>query len=272
MRLKSLVFYFFLLLIFFGFTVYQAILDQKIKEQILSFIIAFFGSIIFEVMKKRIFSKIIESKPKVMDNRVKIIMLLEKIKDYESFANWKNKIINDNNHKYFQELVMFFYLEHEYDISRFNDINNLLNNKKIIIEKILLETKNKKERTYKKLNKSFKIIKKGLNYDSEFTSLFYKFKNHILFETIENNVLTIFLAVISIIGFAFTLTIAILNVEPIVFFRTFALYFFVIIFLQSFIGIIEYDSEYHTEINCTKKIIETLSVLEEMHESSKIIS
>jgi hypothetical protein len=241
----------------------QAISSGKIKEQIVSAFVNIIVFIIFEVVIKHIFVKIIESNKEIINKKINIISKLEKVSSYEQFQKHREYIIERNNKKYFNELKIHFYLIYHYDIDKYSDVNTFLDNKNIIIKDIIKKVTIKKEKNYKLLVKKFRIIKRNINYDSGYSNLFINFKTHNLFKTKQDNSLAVFLSVISIFGFSLTVAISILNIDPIQFIKIFGLNFLIIIFLQSFMGVIEYSSLISNEKYSLNNIINILDSIEE---------
>jgi len=263
MKLRSAIFYIFLVSVIVTLIVAQAIIEEKVKEQILAFFVSLFGLVIFEIIKRHIFLRLIDSKQAIIHERIKILSMLGKIIDYDDFLINREKIVKNNNAKYFNELKRFFYSVYKFDISDVSDIKTLLSNKKQIQKEILKGMIGNKEKAYRSLQKNFRTIHRDRDYDSGFSKLYFDYLNRSLFMKENDSTLSLFLSIISLFGFALTFAITILKADPIEFVKYFAIYSVAMSVFQSFMGVIDYSSAYSDEQYKLNQISTSLNFLGE---------
>ena len=263
MRFKEVFNSYILPLLIVVLMIINATINGVIKEQILSIIVSVFGLIIIETLRKYIFNLLIDSKQDIINRKLKLLSLIEKITDYEKYISLRKQIIRKNNKSYFNQLSRYFYNTYKHDISKFRDIEALVCNEKEIIDEIIINVNVNKDKTYQRLLKSFKIINKDMNHDSNFSRLYLDYKNHKLLNPNNQSGLTTFLSIISILGFAMTFTYAILDTEPFEFLKILGIYMVAMLFFESFMGIIYYNSAYFDRKNFLISNIELLSGLGE---------
>lgn len=252
-----------LLLFIFVLAIVNSIINDKVSEYFIALFITMILSYVFNVIKKYIFAILIKGDCDIMLKKVNVIYEFEKMKTYDDFLMQKHKIITKHNDDYYLRISRFFYFNYKFDIKKYSDFKELLDNEQFIIDEIIKTIDSKKEKEYKLLKKNFKIIRRNINYDRNFQRDYLEWKSGVHTSEFRISYDIVILSVITIISFLISVSVSVINVDINLLVKVTIFYTITVVFMQSFMAVLDYSSY---RIDQRRKLE---AILENLHEKGE---